>query len=320
MSDQTSSTIIRRRLATVTDLRGASLDAYTTAPTRLAQKPSPRLEHLLRIRSTPDELRMAELIDRFRPPSLRIFDQIPMRSHDHVRQAKLIAPYLADQSVAFMGDSDCTSLLLGLLSKCGRPLPSRMLILDFDARLLRVAVDVAKAYGFSHVLEARLYNAFDALPGDLVSQFDWFYTNPPYGSHNLGESARLFITRGCELVRPGGQGCIILPHDRQRPWTQAAMWETQSFLTQHAWAVNDKVRGLHRYRLDDDRYLTSSLMLVENVEGVPCQSMPYSDRRVAYDEIPLFYGRGVMPPYPRYICHDGSVDEDWIMPEVYIDA
>ncbi|HSH77850.1 MAG TPA: bis-aminopropyl spermidine synthase family protein [Herpetosiphonaceae bacterium] len=259
---------------------------------------------------------MAELIDSVRPPSLRIFDQIPMRPRDHVRQAKLIAPYLAGQTVEFMGDSDCTSLLLGLLSRCGLPLPSRMLVLDFDARLLKLTVEVAESYGFGHALEARLYNAFDVIPSDLVRQFDWFYTNPPYGSHNLGESARLFINRACDLVRPDGQGCIILPHDRQRQWTQQAMWETQLFLTKHAWIVNDKVRELHRYKLDDDRSLASSLMMVEHVGGVD-HPMPYTGRRVACDEIPLFYGRGVQPPYPRYVRCDATFDEDWITSEVY---
>ena len=259
---------------------------------------------------------MAKFIDRARPPSLRMFDQIPMHPRDHVRQAKLLASYLANRTVAFMGDSDCTSLLLALLSQCGLPLPSRMLILDFDARLLKVATDIAKNNGFAHILETRLYNVYDRLPNDLIGEFDWFYTNPPYGSHNLGDSARLFITRGCELVRSDGQGCIILPHDRQREWTRTAMLETQCFLTQHGWAVNDKVRELHTYKLDDDRRLASSLMLVEHVASVQRQPMPYANRSVAFEEIPLFYGRCVQPPYPHYVLADGTFDEYWTASKV----
>jgi N4-bis(aminopropyl)spermidine synthase len=276
-----------------------------------------RLRHWLRVPTTADELRIAKLIDRSRPPSLRMFDQIPMNYRDHVRQGKLLAPYLADQTVAFMGDSDCTSLLLGLLSLLGMPLPSRMLLLDFDARLLKFATDLAESHGFGHILETRLYNVFDRLPNDLIGQFDWFYTNPPYGSHNLGDSARLFITRGCELVRPDGQGCIILPHDRQREWTRNAMLETQHFLTQHGWAVNDKVRELHTYKLDDDRRLASSVMLVEHVASMLHQPMPYGSRSVACEEIPLFYGRSVKPPYPHYICADGTFDEYWNSSKVH---
>lgn len=276
-----------------------------------------RLRHWLRVPTTTDELRIAKLIDRSRPPSLRMFDQIPMHYRDHVRQAKLLAPYLADRTVAFMGDSDCTSLLLGLLSRLGMPLPARMLLLDFDARLLNIATDIAESNGFGHILETRLYNAFDRLPKDFIGQFDWFYTNPPYGSNNLGDSARLFITRGCELVRSDGQGCIILPHDRQRDWTRTAMLETQLFLTRHGWAVNDKVRELHTYKLDDDRRLASSVMLVEHVASVQCQPMPYADRGVAFEEIPLFYGRGVKLPYPRYVRADGTFDEYWTTSRVH---
>jgi predicted methyltransferase len=240
-----------------------------------------------------------------------MFDQIPMLPADHVRQIKIMAPYLAGKDVAFMGDSDGASLLLGLLGAHLGKLPRHMLLVDFDERLLVAARAFAQQHGFSHLLTTRLYNAFDPIPLDLRGQFDWFYTNPPYGSHNEGASVRLFVTRGSELTRAGGHGCIILPHDGERDWTRSAMRETQRFLVQHDWVVIEKLRGVHRYRLDDDRQLTSSLVLVDHTPGDQATPMPYAGRRVAFAEIPLFYGRTVNPPYPRYIRADGTLDCGW---------
>lgn len=270
-----------------------------------------QLQHRLQVNVSQVERAMASLVDRKRPKSLRQFDQIPMRPRDHVRQVKVMMPYLADQSIAFMGDSDGTSMLLGLLTTYRSQRPSRMLLLDFDERLLDVARCIAEEYAFDHILETQLYNAFDRLPSHLIGQFDWFYTNPPYGSHNQGASARLFITRGCELTRSGGRGCIILPHDDERGWTRDAMLTTQRFLCDHGWAVSEKVNRLHRYRLDDDRRLTSSLMLVEQIDDAAIQPMPYANRPVAFDEITLFYGRTATLPYPHFISADGSFDCNW---------
>ena len=91
------------------------------------------------------------------------------------------------------------------------------------------------------------------------------------------------------------------------------MLETERFQTTHGWAVREKVDRMHRYHLDDDAELTSSLVLVDRI--VPCEdvikSSPLAGRRVSFDEIPSFYGRQVLPPYPRYIRENGAEDYDW---------
>ncbi len=257
------------------------------------------------------DLRAAQLVEHARPTALRIYDQIPMKSRDLVRQVKLVAPYLAGKSIVFMGDYDSTSLIIGLLAswKSIRA-PAYMLLLDFDERLLRVARNMAERYGFRGLLDVRLYNAFDPVPLELIGKFDWFYTNPPYGCHNLGESARLFITRGCELVsQDGASGCIILPDDGLRPWTRAAMYATQRFLCEHGWTIDEKINKLHQYHLDDDHELASSVILIKRDNrfhsNIFC-AMPYAGRKVDFDEIPCFYGRNVPTPYPQYILDDNN--------------
>jgi predicted RNA methylase len=254
----------------------------------------------------PGEFELLRLWERFRPESLRAFDQIPMQGTDLLCQVKLIASHLVGRRVAFIGDHDGTSLLLGLLSRYGYLTgPAHMALLDFDDRLLEVARELAAAHGFDDRLEGRLYNVFDPVPRDLKGRFDAFYTNPPYGASNRGASARLFATRGGELVgERQASGYLLLPADMERPWTREAMRATQAFLLSHGWGVAALIPQLHRYHLDDDAALMSSLLCVEREAG-PTTPMPWNGQHVDDTEIPYFYGTRVLPPFPRYIAADG---------------
>lgn len=280
---------------------------------RTGELPGHRIPQFFRdnlaVKITPSDRASVKVVSQVRPPSLRSFDQIPMRPLDLIRQVKLMAPYLEGKAVVFLGDHDGTSLLLGIMSRehtC--PKPKSMLILDFDERLLVTARKLAIEYGFNDLLETRLYNVFDPVPRDLAGRFDWFYTNPPYGCRNQGESARLFIARCCELACPQyAKGCIIIPDDENRLWTTTAMDATDYFLHQHGWTINEKLNQMHQYQLDDDQELASSVILVKRSScGQPSsQAMDYAGRRVDFSEIPHFYGLTVNPPYPRYIMADG---------------
>lgn len=255
---------------------------------------------------TPAEIELLSALERNRPEALRDFDQIPMLGTDLLCQIKLIAPLLANKSVAFVGDHDGSSLLLGLLSSKGFvQAPARMTLLDFDERLLAKARGLAKEYGFHDLLETRPYNVFHPEPTDLKGQFDAFYTNPPYGASNGGESARLFIVRGCNLTHPeAATGYMLLPSDAKRPWTQRAMYLTQYFFIAHGWRIMTQLPNMHRYHLDDDKTLTSSLLITER-EFVDTPELPWTGRYVNHSEIPNFYGKSVLPPYPHFISEDG---------------
>ena len=272
------------------------------------------LQRFLHIPFVDEELRAVDLVTAARPTPLRQFDQISMVSTDLLAQVKMAAPFLIDKRVAFVGDLDSASLLLGLLSILTGKGPTEMMLLDFDERLVNIAVDFAQTHGFGDILRVQRYNFWESVPPSLIGRYDWFYTNPPYGSRNEGASGRLFIARGYELTKPlGAGGCIILPYDDERAWTQRAMYRTQGFLHEAGWAVREKIDRLHRYHLDDDAALTSSMMLVDRVIHASAGSVrnPYAGRRVAFDEIPHFYGLDVPPPYPRFIRSDGSSDHDW---------
>lgn len=253
------------------------------------------------------EFDLLRVVEESRPPSLRKYDQIPMLGTDLLEQVKNIAPRLAGKDVAFVGDHDSTSLLLGLLCAEGLLQPPRqMLLLDFDERLLEIAHKLASEHYFPHLLTTCLYNVFDPLPENYLGQFDVFYTNPPYGASNAGASGRLFITRGCELVRPtSGEGYLLLPDDPTRDWTQIAMRATTRFLSQYGWHIATQIFDLHNYSLDDDPTLKSSLLSIRPLAG-SFNNMPWAGRAVSYSEIPHFYGRNDTPPYPRYISTDGQ--------------
>ncbi len=264
---------------------------------------------------TTADQRDLRLVERARPLSLREFDQIPMRGPDLLHQVKQIAPAFTGRSVAFMGDSDGMSALLGLFSARGGPRPAALHLLDFDERLLSAMLDLAAQHGFADLLHAWRYNAFDPVPAALVGRCDWFYTNPPYGMRNGGASARLFIARGCELVTAAGAGGFVLPDDPARPWTEQGMRATVEFLARHGWRVRTQFGAAHRYRLDDDPGLASDLVIIERANGAVVPALPYAGRQVAFAETPHFYGYGTPTPYPRYITDSGVLDGDWSIRE-----
>lgn len=281
--------------------------------TELSQR-APGLANHLSLELEESDLLAAELVAEARPDALRPFDQISMLAGDLALQAKLVRPMLAGKRVAFMGDNDGASLVLGLMGVFGAEPPEHMLLLDFDRRVLARAMALALRHGFADRFEGRAYNAFDVVPKDLLGQFDVFYTNPPYGRANVGESARLFITRGMELChsRGGASGCVILPDDTERLWTRQAMRASQAFILARGWEVQEKINSLHRYHLLSDPGLTSGMLWVSDVEagrGLP--TAPYTGRCVSPEEIVHFYGTKVISPYPRYIRENGEHDCEW---------
>lgn len=260
------------------------------------------------------ECNAAQIVADTRVQPLRTFDQIPMQAQDLLRQAKIISHYIAGKRVAFVGDNDGASRLIGLLGICNYiPLPASITLLDFDERILEMTRSFAENHGFGDLIHTRRYNVFDSVPEDLEGSHDWFYVNPPYGKHNEGESICLFLTRGMELCHVGqGYGCIIIPDDTERPWSGKGMWKTQKLLNNSGWVIDEKLNGMHSYHLDDDSELTSCLLIARSLELQKPKRMPYQGRRIALGEIPRFYGRNVHPPYPRFINADGTYNFDWV--------
>lgn len=234
-----------------------------------------------------------------RPPPLREFDQIYMKVADMVIQAHYIAERFHEQDVVFIGDGDAIALTVMHLGQqeIFQQCPHRVHVLDFDERVVKSIVRFAEKYGFSDRLDASLYNVVDALPNAYLGRFDGFYTNPPWGASNNGESVCAFLERGIEATNERARGVIVIADDPTLPWTQQVLLESQRRAAHFGFVVGELIPQMHQYHLDDAPGLRSCSCLLRRVHprAAPAQSAPLDKAR--RDN---FYGRN-NPLRVRYV-------------------
>ena len=225
-----------------------------------------------------------------RPVPLREFDQIYMKVADMVIQAEFIARQFQDGHVVFIGDGDAISLSIMHLreKEVFDGAPAHILVLDFDERIVNSINRFARDQGLEGKIESILYNVCEPLPAELIGSRDAFYTNPPWGASNDGQSVTAFVGRGIEATKKGGSGAIVIADDHDLPWTGSVLFNTQKYLTESGFIVSEMLPELHKYHLDDAPELTSCCMLVRDIEQKPkaSPSAPL-DARVLEN----FYGR-----------------------------
>lgn len=134
-----------------------------------------------------------------RPRPIREFDQIYMKTADMVLQSQLVAKWANGKRLAFMGDGDAISVCVAYLKS--RDIindgPSKIVVFDFDERICEAVKRFADKERLEN-LDAQLYNCLDEFP--QPGRFDCFYTNPPWGASNAGESVKVFAQRGMEAI------------------------------------------------------------------------------------------------------------------------
>ncbi len=240
-----------------------------------------------------------------RPRPLRQFDQIYMKAGDMVLQSEYVANWADGRSLAFVGDGDSIAVCVAYLQ--GRGIvkygPSRIKVFDFDERMVGAINRFADRERLD-TLEARLYNCLDAL--DEADVFELFYTNPPWGASNGGESVNVFVQRGMELVRHTGEGVVVIAdRDADLPWTSEVLANAQAFASSHGFYVSRMMPRLHSYHLDDNPELRSCNLLLH--------SRPHNRREEGSHAITdpkrlaNFYGEGVGPSV-RYVRERHRVD------------
>jgi N4-bis(aminopropyl)spermidine synthase len=226
-----------------------------------------------------------------RPRPLREFDQIYMKTADMVLQAELIASW------AFIGDGDAISVCVAYLKK--RDIidygPSRITVFDFDERIVNAVTRFADKERLEH-LDAVLYNCLDTFPQPSI--FDCFYTNPPWGASNLGESVNVFVQRGMEAIGFAGEGTIVIADDEELDWAKQVLANVQQFAAKEGFFVSKMMPRMHLYHLDDSPDLRSCNLQVTALAGKKrCfQSAPIIDRQ----RLEHFYGRS-KEPRVRYV-------------------
>lgn len=226
-----------------------------------------------------------------RPLPIREFDQIYMKAGDLVAQACFVAHRFRDKDVVFIGDGDGIALsVLHLVKLSLIPEgPRSVTVLDFDERICGSIERFADRYKFQDKIKVRPYNVVEPIPDDLLCAADAFYTNPPWGRYNDGESVNIFIERGIACMRRfAGEGCVVIADDPSLTWTQDNLLASQQCAAHYGFNVAEMVPAWHVYHLDDAPNLRSCSMVLRRVTSA---EFPLPDVTIDEERLRNFYGR-----------------------------
>lgn len=223
-----------------------------------------------------------------RPRPLREMDQIYMKTGDMVLQSQLVAQWADKKRLAFIGDGDAISVCVAYLlhHQILEYGPTQITVFDFDQRICNAVTRFAEKEGLT-TLQSRLYNCLDIFPE--IGQYDCFYTNPPWGASNEGESVKVFTQRGMEAVGNNGEGMIVIADDNELVWPQQVLAATQSFSLDRGFYIQKMASKVHRYHLDDNPELRSCNLMLKSLPGLRpvTASLEISDP----ERLEHFYGK-----------------------------
>lgn len=232
-----------------------------------------------------------------RPRPLREFDQIYMKTGDMVLQSELVARRAEGKRLAFIGDGDAISVCVAYLQH--RDIlsygPTRIVVFDFDERICNAVKRFADKERLE-TLSAEHYNVLDEFPGPC--DFDCFYTNPPWGASNEGESVVAFMQRGIEAIGYEGDGMVVVADDPDLDWTRQVLAKLQRESLKAGFVVQRLMPEVHSYHLDDAPDLRSCNVIIRSIagNGRPVMSLPIGDE----SRLVHFYGRDAFPRV-RYV-------------------
>ena len=232
-----------------------------------------------------------------RPLPLRIFDQIYMKAGDMVLQSEFVARWSNGKKLAFIGDGDAISVCIAYLHARGilNYGPSDIVVYDFDERICSAVERFADKERLEN-LGATLYNCLDAFPGP--TDFDCYYTNPPWGASNEGESVCLFMQRGMEAIGYSGEGLVVIADDEELEWPGRVLAKVQEFAIRSGFFVQKMMPKMHLYHLDDAPDLHSCNLLFKALAD---NKAPGDSRAItAPSRLKHFYGRDNAPRV-RYV-------------------
>lgn len=215
---------------------------------------------------------LAVEVEKNRPIPRRDVDQIWMFNRAMVIQAEKCFGHLKNKNCVFLGDGDGASSYYALLqqNKLISPISS-ITVLDFDENILNYHRKIIKDNNINIDCKYINYDVRDVVPSEYKNKFDFFYINPPYSSHNKGDSIKLWLHRCIDLIKDEAQGCIIIPTDRDYPWSIENSKEIEKFLTNYGFIIKEIFFNLHDYDLDCTSFIKSSTYIVERVEKVPSE-------------------------------------------------
>lgn len=241
-----------------------------------------------------------------RPRPLRNVDQIYMKTGDMVMQSEQVARWADGKKLAFIGDGDAISVCVALLKH--RQIfdfgPTEVMVFDFDERI-GGAIKRFAEHADVKTLDARLYNCIDAFPECSIGRYDCFYTNPPWGASNAGESVKAFMQRGFEATGYKGEGMIVIADDHALAWPQHVLAESQRFALANGHYVQKMQSKMHLYHLDDNPDLRSCNLYIKALPDALPGSV--ASTALAPERLRNFYGNN-QPLAIRYIRERKRVD------------
>jgi predicted methyltransferase len=236
-----------------------------------------------------------------RPSPLREFDQIYMKTGDMILQSEFIADWANGKRLAFIGDGDAISVCSMYLRH--RDIldyaPEAVTVFDFDQRICNAIRRFADAERLDN-LDAVHYNCLDPFPN--VGEFDCFYSNPPWGASNGGESVNIFMQRGFEATGYAGEGVLVVADDPDLDWPKQVLSNLQRFALASGYFVQRMMSEVHSYHLDDAPELKSCNVVVKPCEqhGQGKPDPRTSEAITDPERLANFYGRGNAPRV-RYV-------------------
>ena len=191
-------------------------------------------------------------ITKKRPEPLKGLDQVYMRSDSLVKTVFYLTKFVNDKKILLLGDDDLASLHFSRYCT-----PKKITVLDIDLRILKHIEANARKYGLN--IDVLKYDVLLALPEGLLGSFDFFYTNPPYGKNNSGDSCKTFVLRGIESIRVGGYGAFVIASDSVGDWARVAKERTFEFVEECGCKIVDKQENFQKYINND---IISSLYII----------------------------------------------------------
>ena len=180
--------------------------------------------------------------------------------------------------------------------------PSEIVVFDFDERICNAVERFADKERLG-TLRSCLYNVLDAFPE--CGEFDCFYTNPPWGASNDGESVKVFMQRGMEATAYRGAGMVVVADDPGLDWTKRVLARLQGAALDAGFFVQRMPTHVHSYHLDDNPDLRSCNVIVNAVDD-DARSVASEEIRDA-DRLAHFYGRNLVPRV-RYVREKPRLD------------
>ena len=227
-----------------------------------------------------------------------------MKTGDMVLQSELVARWADGKRLAFIGDGDAISVCVAYLQRkeiipYG---PAESVVFDFDERICSAVTRFAEKEAISN-LSSELYNCLDRFP--RCDSFDCFYTNPPWGASNGGESVTSFMQRGMEATGYQGEGMVVVADNDELEWSQRVLANVQQYANMSGFFVAKMMSKLHAYHLDDAPDLRSCNIVFRAVKNNAAGgiSAPITDE----NRLRNFYGKDA-PPKVRYVRERKRLD------------